>query len=368
MTVLLVLSPPPAQLDTKARIVAVIVTGVLLGVVLELVRRRRLVERYALLWMLAAVALLVLAIWRPSARRRWPTRSAIEVAAERPVPDRASACVFVLLLHFSIATSRLAEETKILAQEVARLDAEARAAREAVANGDGARRRTARRRRRSAADRRARAAPAPRTSRREAAARSSARARRRRRGTASRGRRSAPRANSPAPIARVAWIPRRSRTQPRQPSEARRPRRAASAPNQPPATETGTSASSVASSAGASSASSAAGIGADQRRPAVALQLAPLGRPLVELVVVVDPGGRLDPQPPARRAAAAARGRRPRGRGRTRSAKPPSSLEHRPRDRQAGARDEAGLDRRPVAARRPPGRAALRRRRPRRSR
>jgi len=46
--------------------------------------------------------------------------------------------VFVLLLHFSIATSRLSEETKILAQEVARLDAEARAAREALPNGDGA--------------------------------------------------------------------------------------------------------------------------------------------------------------------------------------------------------------------------------------
>ena len=52
-----------AQLDSRVQIVAVIVTAILLGVVLELVRRRRLVERYALLWMLVAVALLVLAIW-----------------------------------------------------------------------------------------------------------------------------------------------------------------------------------------------------------------------------------------------------------------------------------------------------------------
>ena len=56
------------------------------------------------------------------------------LAAQRPVPD-ALGVVFVLLLHFSIATSRLSEETKILAQEVARLDAEAKAAREASANG-----------------------------------------------------------------------------------------------------------------------------------------------------------------------------------------------------------------------------------------
>ena len=37
--------------------------------------------------------------------------------------------VFVLLLHFSVATSRLSEETKILAQENARLEQELRVAR-----------------------------------------------------------------------------------------------------------------------------------------------------------------------------------------------------------------------------------------------
>jgi hypothetical protein len=37
-----------------------------------------------------------------------------------------------------VITSRLSEETKILAQEVARLDAEARAARAAGTNGDAA--------------------------------------------------------------------------------------------------------------------------------------------------------------------------------------------------------------------------------------
>jgi uncharacterized protein DUF2304 len=48
------------------------------------------------------------------------------------------AVAFLMLLHFSVITSRLSEETKILAQEVARLDAEARASRAAKANGDGA--------------------------------------------------------------------------------------------------------------------------------------------------------------------------------------------------------------------------------------
>ena len=121
---------------TKAQIVAVIVAAIFLGAVLELVRRRRLVERYALLWMLAAAGMLVLAVWRDGLKT---LANLLGVAS----PPNALfliglGVVFVLLLHFSIATSRLSEETKILAQEVARLDEELRSAGAAAANGDGA--------------------------------------------------------------------------------------------------------------------------------------------------------------------------------------------------------------------------------------
>jgi hypothetical protein len=114
-----------SEIETKVQIVALIATLALLILVLDLVRRRRLAERYALLWMSAAVALLVLAIWRDG----------LDVLADlMGIADPANAIfilalgvTFVLLLHFSVATSRLAEETKILAQEVARLDQELRA-------------------------------------------------------------------------------------------------------------------------------------------------------------------------------------------------------------------------------------------------
>jgi hypothetical protein len=107
-------------LDTRVQIVAIVVTALIFGLVLELVRRRRLVERYALLWMLVSLTLLVLAVWH----------QLLNFAADRvgiDVPANflfiaAFGVVFVLLLHFSVATSRLGEETKILAQEVARLD------------------------------------------------------------------------------------------------------------------------------------------------------------------------------------------------------------------------------------------------------
>ena len=133
-----------SSIETKAQVVAVVATLAIFLLILELVRRRRLVERYALLWMLAAVALLVLAIW---------TGGLDVIADALGIQEPANAIfllafgvVFVLLLHFSVATSRLSEETKILAQEVARLDYELRHARgEAgaehggeVAAGDGA--------------------------------------------------------------------------------------------------------------------------------------------------------------------------------------------------------------------------------------
>ena len=124
------------EVGTKAQIVAVLVAAIFLGVVLELVRRRRLVERYALLRMLAAVGMLGLAVWRDG------LKTLADAVGVHSPPNAlfltALGVVFVLLLHFSIATSRLSEETKILAQEVARLDAEARTAREASGNGGAA--------------------------------------------------------------------------------------------------------------------------------------------------------------------------------------------------------------------------------------
>ena len=115
----------------KAQVVAIVITAILLGIILELVRRRRLVERYALLWMSGAVAMLVLALWGSLL-----DELATLLGIENP-PNAlflvGFGVVFVLLLHFSVANSRLGEETKILAQEVARLDLELRTSR----NGSG---------------------------------------------------------------------------------------------------------------------------------------------------------------------------------------------------------------------------------------
>jgi len=113
-----------SKLSGKAQIIAIIVTVLMLALVVDLVRRRRLVERYALLWMLAASFLVVLAVWNGG------LNFIADIAGIKSPPNAlfllGLAVIFGLLLNFSIAFSRLSEETKILAQEVARLDREQR--------------------------------------------------------------------------------------------------------------------------------------------------------------------------------------------------------------------------------------------------
>jgi hypothetical protein len=89
---------------------------VLLGV-FELVRQRRLRERYALVWMAAALVLLVLAIWKH-------LLSVLSHAVGIATPSNALfvvafGFVMLLLLHFSVSVSRLSDQTRVLAQRLA---------------------------------------------------------------------------------------------------------------------------------------------------------------------------------------------------------------------------------------------------------
>ena len=108
-------------MDTRVQLVAILGAGVLLLSVLELVRRRRLLERYALLWLLSSIILLGLAIWRGFLE---DIATAIGVAYP---PNAlfliAFLFILLLLLHFSVVVSRLADQTKVLAQRLALLQA-----------------------------------------------------------------------------------------------------------------------------------------------------------------------------------------------------------------------------------------------------
>jgi hypothetical protein len=84
------------------------------------VRRRRLLERYALVWMAVTVLLLVLSAWADLLDR---VASAIGISYPPSALFAAAfGFVIVLLLHFSVAVSRLTDQSKILAQRVALLE------------------------------------------------------------------------------------------------------------------------------------------------------------------------------------------------------------------------------------------------------
>jgi len=107
-------------METRIQVVAIVASALLLVGVLELVRQRRLLERYAILWMFSAVVLIGLAVWKGLLETLsnavgiiYPPNALFLVAF---------GFVMVLLLHFSIAVSRLADQSKVLAQRVALLE------------------------------------------------------------------------------------------------------------------------------------------------------------------------------------------------------------------------------------------------------
>jgi len=109
----------------KVSIAASIASLLLLLVVFELIRSRRLRERYALLWVLTGVVLLVLSVWRGGLNTiaGW-----LGVETYPPAVLFAVASLFILavLLHYSTVISKLTDQNVILAQRIALLEVEVR--------------------------------------------------------------------------------------------------------------------------------------------------------------------------------------------------------------------------------------------------
>lgn len=109
-------------MDTRLQIVAILVSAGLFLLVFELVRRRRLMERYALLWLFAATVLLGLSVWSSLLNE---VSDAVGVKyGPSALFAVALAFVVMLMLHFSLVISRLTDQNKVLAQRVAMLQAE----------------------------------------------------------------------------------------------------------------------------------------------------------------------------------------------------------------------------------------------------
>jgi hypothetical protein len=107
-------------MDARLQVVAIVGAIGLLLFVLELVRRRALMERYALLWLLSSVVILALAVWDQALNVL--ARQVGIVSAPNALFFVAIGFMLLLLLHFSAATSRLTDQSKVLAQRQAILE------------------------------------------------------------------------------------------------------------------------------------------------------------------------------------------------------------------------------------------------------
>jgi hypothetical protein len=107
-------------MPTRIQLFTILGALVLLLTVLEMVRRRRLMERYALLWLLSAAVLLGLAIW--SGALLEISRAIGVIYPPNALFFIAIGCIVLLLLHFSSVVSRLSEQSETLAQRQALLE------------------------------------------------------------------------------------------------------------------------------------------------------------------------------------------------------------------------------------------------------
>lgn len=111
-----------------AQLAAVAFALIVFLLVFEMVRRRYLRESYAILWLGAALVLLVLAVWTQ-------LLSTISTAIGIATPSNAFfviafAFLLLLLLHFSAVVSRLSDESRVLAQRLSLLEQRQRGAEE----------------------------------------------------------------------------------------------------------------------------------------------------------------------------------------------------------------------------------------------
>lgn len=105
---------------SRIQIVAVVSSLILLGVIFELVRKRRLREEYSLLWLLAGFTILLASLWK--GLLFFLTRLLGIIAPSNAIFLIAIIFILAIVLHFSTVISRLSEQNKELIQTQALLN------------------------------------------------------------------------------------------------------------------------------------------------------------------------------------------------------------------------------------------------------
>jgi len=100
----------------ETRIIAVGASLLVLGIVIELVRRRRLKEEYSVLWVITALVLLVLSLWYPLLLKITELVGAVMPSSTLFFFGLVFA--LLMLLHFSVRVSSMERRVTMLVQEM----------------------------------------------------------------------------------------------------------------------------------------------------------------------------------------------------------------------------------------------------------
>ncbi len=118
MTIAQIATPPP-EVEPFRMILPLVAALLISAVTIELIRRRKLREEYALLWVAASAVLLVLAVFPGLFLRisKW-----LDVDYRTLVMLIGFSFLSLMIIHLSVVASRGADDTRTTAQRVALLE------------------------------------------------------------------------------------------------------------------------------------------------------------------------------------------------------------------------------------------------------
>ena len=101
------------------KVFAVVASFLLMALVIELVRRRKLREEYSWLWLLTGGVIILLVVWYDLLL--WITRLIGAVAPTTTVFIFSTLFLMLISLHYSIQISKLSHQVKEMGQQLALL-------------------------------------------------------------------------------------------------------------------------------------------------------------------------------------------------------------------------------------------------------
>jgi len=109
----------PHELTLSQRLVPLLLAVVIAGIAVELIRRRKLREEFAMVWLAAAVSLVVVAIWP---RLLWKLSSLVGVHYQTMLVLICFAFLAIVTLNLAAELSRLGDDARRIAQRLAMLE------------------------------------------------------------------------------------------------------------------------------------------------------------------------------------------------------------------------------------------------------